>query len=369
MPKPGSLRTFSLKQLPGGETRFRTRSANLFIAGVGAVGGTLIKQLNQLEAERYDLHVVGLCNNTKVKWREEEVSTDELYGGRAKKWDEIIAHLKMIRKEPRPLVFVDVTGSREVADLYLELLESGIHLVTPSKIANTLDYEYFTRIKRAAEGRGLCYHYETTVGAGLPVIHSIEQLLESGDEIVEVTGVLSGTMTYLFNELENGVPFSRAILQARSLGYAEPDPRDDLSGEDVARKFLILARTCGLQMEREQLAVESLIPKTLQDVDANTFISRIPNYDHEWNERIQLEKEQGRTLRYAGSLSKGRVNIGIKSVEKSSALGGLTGTNNLVQIRSRRYYDQPLIIQGPGAGKEVTAAGVLADIQKILNRL
>ncbi|MEX0890260.1 MAG: hypothetical protein WD315_02255 [Balneolaceae bacterium] len=369
MAPSGSLRTFSLKQLPGGEAHFRSRSVNLFIAGVGAVGGTLIKQLNQLDHRRYDLHVIGLCNNTKVKWREEEVSTDELYGGRAKNWSEILTHLREIRQENRPLIFVDVTGSREVADLYLELLESGIHVVTPSKIANTLEFEYFSKLKRAADDRGINYYYEATVGAGLPVIHSIENLLESGDEIVDVTGVLSGTMTYLFNELEQGSPFSRAVLQARKLGYAEPDPRDDLSGEDVARKFLIIARTCGLPLERSQIDVQSLIPDELKRVDANEFISRFPEYDTEWSDRIAQELQNKRTLRYTGSLSNGNVSIGIEAVNQTSALGSLTGTNNLVQIRTRRYYDQPLIIQGPGAGKEVTAAGVLADIQKIVNHL
>lgn len=360
-------RAFKLKKLPGGKSGLKPYSANVFIAGVGAVGGALINQFNSLDRQKYDINVIGLCNSTKVRWRGPEVSVDELYGGKSKNWSEIVEKLiESAATEETPLIFVDATGSLEVAELYLELLENGVHVVTPSKIANTLDHSYFRRLKIAAERSGVRYHYETTVGAGLPVIHSIESFIETGDEIIDIDGVVSGTMTYLFNQLENGTRFSRAVLQARSLGYAEPDPRDDLSGEDVARKFLIIARTCGLELERHQIEVESLIPDQLSDVDANAFLSLFSDYDKEWTERIKQEQKEGRTLRYTGRLKDGKVNVGIESVSLDSAIGQLTGTNNLIQIRTRRYYDQPLIIQGPGAGKEVTAAGILADIQKVL---
>ncbi|MEX2585198.1 MAG: hypothetical protein WD315_02315 [Balneolaceae bacterium] len=363
-----SSRAFKLKKLPGGKSIHKTKSANVFIAGVGAVGGALINQFNKLDSRKFDINVIGLCNSTKVKWRGHEITTDELYGGKSKNWSEIVETLKQIKQEDIPLVFVDATGSLEVAELYLELLENGIHVVTPSKIANTIGQSYFESLRAAALKNGVRYHFETTVGAGLPVIHSIESLLDTGDEIIEISGVVSGTMTYLFNQLEQGTRFSRAVLQARSLGYAEPDPRDDLSGEDVARKFLIIARTCGLELERSDIQVESLIPEKLKDVDSGSFLSLFSDYDQEWTSRIEEEKSNGRTLRYSGSLKNGKIRIGIESVDKNSAIGQLTGTNNLIQIKTRRYYDQPLIIQGPGAGKEVTAAGILADIQKVLKR-
>jgi aspartokinase/homoserine dehydrogenase 1 len=162
--------------------------------------------------------------------------------------------------------------------------------------------------------------------------------------------------------LEQGVPFSDAIIQARQKGYAEPDPRDDLSGEDVARKFLTLARTLGLKIERDQLEVESLIPVELQDVDQSTFLDRLHKYDSIWNCRIRTAAERGETLRYTGILEDGKITIGIQSVPRNSSLGQLKGTDNLIQIYSEFYNQTPLVIQGPGAGKEVTAAGVLSDI-------
>jgi homoserine dehydrogenase len=361
-----SSRALKLKRIPGGKNYIKPATANIFIAGVGAVGGALIKQFNKLDHLKYDLKVIGFCNSTKVKWRDGKISTDELYGGKPKQWDDIIAKLQSFQGESTPVIFVDATGSLEVANLYLELLESGIHVVTPSKLANTTDQSYYNSLKRASDINNVRYYYETTVGAGLPVIQTLRNLIESGDRVIEVSGVLSGTMTYLFQELERGVKFSKAVVKARSLGYAEPDPRDDLSGEDVARKFLIIARTCGLEIERQDIEVETLIPDKLKNVDPNSFMSHFADYDQEWQDRISSEIKSGKTLRYTGTFKDNKIVIGIESVQKESNLGRLFGTNNLIQIKTERYFDQPLVIQGPGAGKEVTAAGVLADIQKVM---
>lgn len=361
-----SSRALKLKKIPGGKTNVKPKSANIFLAGVGAVGGALINQFNQLDQSRYELNVIGFCNSTRVKWRGREITKDELYGGKPKKWDDIIVNLNDYKQADIPVIFVDATGSLEVAELYLELLENGIHIVTPSKIANTIDQAYYNSLQIASSRNGVRYYYETTVGAGLPVIQSITNLIESGDKIIEINGVLSGTMTYLFQQLENGVSFSRAVLQARSLGYAEPDPRDDLSGEDVARKFLIIARTCGLNLEKDEIDVESLIPEKLNGMDSNSFLSYFSDYDQVWKDRFEKEISKGRTLRYTGSFRDEKIRIGIESVRQDSAFGRLDGTNNLIRIKTDRYYDQPLIIQGPGAGKEVTAAGILSDIQRIL---
>ena len=176
-------------------------------------------------------------------------------------------------------------------------------------------------------------------------------------------------MTYLFNQLEQGIPFSKAIIDAREKGYAEPDPRDDLSGEDVARKFLTLARTLGINIEREELKVESLIPKELKNVDGKTFLEKLPDYDSEWKQRIQAAKDRNNTLRYTGKLKNGNITIGIESVSKDSPLGQLKGTDNLIQIFTGFYNETPLVIQGPGAGKEVTASGVLSDIIKTADQI
>jgi len=338
----------------------------IFLAGVGTVGETFLRQVSG----NASCSVIGLCNSRNVRWPDPE---DEPYDGNSadlhlwqgedKNWDSILRKLAYF--ETGSVIFVDTTGSREVAELYGTLLSLGIHVVTPSKIANTRSQRQFDELHELARKNDTEFRYETNVGAGLPVIRTVKSLIESGDEILEITGVLSGTMTWVFSQLDKGESFSRSVIRARSLGYAEPDPRDDLSGEDVARKFLILARICGYRMESSDIGVESLIPSSLQDVDAATFLERLLEADDEWKERIDTVQARGNVLRYTGVLKNGTVRVGLQEVPKGSPAGLLTGTTNLIQIKSRRYQDQPLIIQGPGAGKEVTAAGVLADVLRI----
>jgi aspartokinase/homoserine dehydrogenase 1 len=337
----------------------------LFIAGVGAVGGTLLKQVSKIKTTQ-PVRVLGVCNRKHTLWFErsqQNYSLINLRRGPSKNWDEIID--KLTSYETGTVLFVDTTGGREVSDLYPRLLQKGIHVVTASKLANSQSQAAFDELHYISQAGNTRFLYETNVGAGLPIIQTIEDLLQTGDTIHELTGVLSGTMTFLFSELEKGRSFSDTVIKARTLGYAEPDPRDDLSGEDVARKFLILARKCGLRIEREDLDVESLIPNSLQDADSATFLERLGEADSVWADRITEATEKNQTLRYTGSLKNGKIKIGVEAVSKDSSLGQLAGTNNLLLIKSDRYSDQPLIIQGPGAGKEVTAAGVLADILKI----
>lgn len=342
-----------------------TRVKKIFIAGVGAVGSTLLKQLSA-HGKDQSLRVLGVCNRKHVLWynhSQSDYTLHQLLKGPEKEWNQIID--KLSSYEEGSVVFVDATGSMETAEIYPRLLKNYIHVVTPSKLANTQSQESFEMLHRLAEEKDLHFLYETNVGAGLPIVNSIKNLIQTGDEIIEISGVLSGTMTYLFSELDSGKKFSESVIKARSLGYAEPDPRDDLSGEDVARKFLILARICGFKLEREDLEVESLIPDELKDVDSTTFLEKLHQFDQEWANRVTKAEKEGRRLRYTGILTNGKIKIGISEAEKNSSLGQLTGTNNLVQIKTKRYYDQPLIIQGPGAGKEVTAAGILGDILAI----
>lgn len=337
----------------------------LFIAGVGAVGNTLLKQVSRYGTEK-SLRVLGVCNSKHLLWYDRvqsSYSLRDLLRAPELDWEMVIE--KLTSYEKGSVVFVDTTGNLEISELYPRLFENQIHVVTPSKLANTRKQEQFDLLHRLAAENGVEFLYETNVGAGLPIISSIKSLTQTGDEILELSGVLSGTMTYLFSELDKGGTFSETVLKARRLGYAEPDPRDDLSGEDVARKFMILARACGHRIEREQLQVESLIPKDLQDVDATTFLERLHEYDDEWKHKCEDASNENKTLRYVGRYYNGKVEIGIQSVPVSSSLGQLKGTTNLISIRSRRYNDQPLVIQGPGAGKEVTAAGVLADLLSI----
>ncbi|MFU8811694.1 MAG: hypothetical protein ACNA78_01935 [Balneolaceae bacterium] len=335
----------------------------VFIAGTGAVGNTLIRQFREVQTGSH--WVAGICNSKRVFWYAspaQNISQRDLNRGVPRNWESVVRELAGFEAAP---VFVDATGAQEVADLYPQLLKSGIHVVTASKLANSGSQAHFRTLASLSQSNGAHFLYETNVGAGLPIIGAIQQLTASNDTILSIRGVLSGTMTYLFSELDAGVPFSKAVLKARQLGYAEPDPRDDLSGEDVARKMMILARTAGLIVERDQVEVENLTPEPLRDADSTRFLDTLSDYDNEWRERLDTLKERGQTLRYIGELEGGTIRVGLREVDLNSPFGRLSGTNNLVVIRSRRYNDQPLIIQGPGAGKEVTAAGLMADIMNI----
>lgn len=354
-----------LKAYKQGNPEEAKQVKKIFIAGVGAVGSTLLKQISENGSQK-SLRVLGVCNRKHVLWYDHsqtEYTLEKLLKAPRRDWESILQKLTSYSKGS--VIFVDATGSLETTKIYPKLLKQNIHVVTPSKLANTQSQDDFESLHGLAHEKNVQFLYETNVGAGLPIVNPIKSLIQTGDEIIEISGVLSGTMTYLFSELDKGNSFSDSVIKARSLGYAEPDPRDDLSGEDVARKFLILARICGYKLERDDLEVESLIPGQLQDVDATTFLEELYKFDKDWSERVSKADQSGNTLRYTGVLRNGKISVGISEVSKSSALGQLKDTNNLVQIKTKRYYDQPLIIQGPGAGKEVTAAGILADIHSI----
>lgn len=343
---------------------------DLFVAGTGAVGQTLLDQLKNIEPDGIRFRLLGVCNSRNTLWDDKGLTFNsglDWSKSDDTNWDRLTT--KLTQPFRHNLIFVDATGSEEVARLYPELFSNGIHIVTPSKLANTFEQSFFDKLQALIAKNNISFRFETTVGAGLPVISTLEDLQAGGDQISEISGVVSGTMTYLFNQLEKGVAFSDAIIEAREQGYAEPDPRDDLSGEDVARKFLTLARIVGLKIERDDLEVESLIPDQLQEVDQNTFLEELHHYDSDWKQRIQAAQECNETLRYTGQLKDGKINIGIQSVPKDSPLGQLEGTDNLIQIFSSLYHQTPLIIQGAGAGKKVTAAGVFSDILKTANSL
>ncbi|MEQ9091291.1 MAG: hypothetical protein RIE52_09380 [Balneola sp.] len=336
----------------------------VFIAGNGAIGGTLIRQINHLNNALFQVKIIGICNSKKVIWNPDpDLFHEKLkYSDEETNWENITNKLALY---PEGLIFVDATGSEIVARQYLKLLTQGIHITTPSKRANTFEQSYFDELKVFQKPGKAQYKYETAVGAGLPVINTINNLIESGDSITKITGVVSGTMTYIFNQLQQGVPFSEIIKSAKKEGYSEPDPRDDLSGEDVARKFLIMARTCGYKFERDQIKVESLVPKELIDYQINGFLDHLSFYDDHWKNRNSQALLNNKRLRYTGEFTPDGIEIGIKEVPTDSPLGGLRKTDNLIQIYSERYSDSPIVIQGPGAGKEVTAAGVLSDIIEI----
>ncbi|MDR9417824.1 hypothetical protein [Gracilimonas sp.] len=345
------------------ESKKHKKTLSIFVAGIGAVGGTLLKQITGLKHSSFDLDIIGICNSRFVRWypsKKELNISSEIQKDTETNWDEITK--KLIARSDDNIIFVDATGSKTVAEIYSELLKHGIHIATPSKRANSLSQHYFDELIQSSKKGRSHYRFETAVGAGLPIISTLKTLLNSGDEITKISGVASGTMTFLFTQLQNGTPFSEAVRKAKAGGYSEPDPRNDLSGEDVARKFLILARTCGYQFERNQIRVDTLVPEKLIELSSQEFLERLPDYDSHWKSRNAQAMVNNRKLRYVGEFTPEGISVGVKEVKADSPLANLKGTDNLLQIYTRRYADSPIVVQGPGAGKEVTAAGVLGDI-------
>ncbi|MEX0721370.1 MAG: hypothetical protein WD059_11925 [Balneolaceae bacterium] len=336
---------------------------SLFVAGVGAIGGALLQQVKELNHPLFEVEVIGLCNSRFTNWNPDLAKLNgevKLLNGEQTDWEEIPHQL--IKKSSGNLIFVDATGSEVAARQYKKLLNSGVHVVTPSKRANTFGQLYFDELAGANAAGKAQYRYETAVGAGLPIISTLKTLIDSGDKITEISGVASGTMTYIFTQLQNGIPFSKVVRQAKDQGYSEPDPRDDLSGEDVARKFLILARASGFTFERDQIQVETLVPEELIQLSINEFLDKLPEYDDHWKSRNAQALVNNAKLRYVGTFTPDGIKVGIQEVPADAPLGGLKGTDNLLQFYTKRYSESPIVIQGPGAGRGVTAAGVLGDV-------
>ena len=263
-------------------------------------------------------------------------------------------------------VIVDCTASGDVALHYADWLNRGIHVVTPNKKANSGAYAYYDSLKRARRGSGTHYLYEATVGAGLPVIQTLRDLRETGDEITSIEGIFSGTLAYLFNVFDGSAPFSSIVLTAKSKGYTEPDPRDDLSGLDVARKLIILGREMGLKLEMADVKVEGLVPKALEKCDIDEFLRRLPEFDGDMARILADARKNNQVLRYVGRLSAdGKATVGLTRLDANHAFAHIALTDNVVRYATRRYCDNPLIVQGPGAGPEVTAGGVFSDLLRL----
>src|SRR6185503_821697 len=241
---------------------------------------------------------------------------------------------------------------------------------TPNKKANSGELAAYSALREARRAAGSHYLYETTVGAGLPIIQTLRDLRETGDEIVSIEGILSGTLAYLFNVFDGSTPFSRIVREAKARGYTEPDPRDDLSGMDVARKLIILGREMGLGLELADVAVESLVPPALARCSIEEFIERLSEFDGDMQTRYQKAKAEQQVLRYIGRLeASGRATVGLTRLDARHAFANISLTDNVVRFATHRYCDNPLIVQGPGAGPAVTAGGVFADLLRLATYL
>jgi bifunctional aspartokinase / homoserine dehydrogenase 1 len=344
------------------------------LIGPGGVGGHLLDQLAaeipRLAAEsRLDLRVRAVAGSQRMVLAPRVVDLsawrDTLQHGTPTDLDAFTAH---VQAEHLPhAVIIDCSGVQEVASRYTDWLSRGIHVVTPSKLAASgplADWRRLHEVRRAAGSR---YLGETTVGAGLPIIQTLRDLRQTGDEIIAIEGILSGTLAFLFNGYDGSRPFSAIVKEARALGYTEPDPRDDLSGRDVARKLVILAREMGLELELEQVAVESLVPEALAGGTIDEFLDGLADHDGAMLARLEAARAREHVLRYVARLDghDGAAAVGLAELPRNHPFAYARLTDNVVQFVTRRYQDNPLVVQGPGAGPAVTAAGVFADLLRL----
>jgi aspartokinase/homoserine dehydrogenase 1 len=348
------------------------------IIGPGTVGRVLLDQLASQstrlrEQFNVDLRVRGILASKRMllaaqsvelgKWREQFESAAV-----PADLDRFVEH---VRVDYLPhTVLIDCTASGDIGRRYQEWFAQGIHIVTPNKKANSAELSFYRALREARRTSGARYLYEATVGAGLPVIQTLRDLRETGDDITSIEGIFSGTLAYLFNIYDGRVAFSEIVRDAKQRGYTEPDPRDDLSGMDVARKLIILGREIGLELELTDVAVESLVPPDLQGGSIEDFLQHLPKHDGKMRERLDAARSRGKVLRYVGSLSaEGKASVGLVELEAKHAFANIALTDNVVRFATRRYCDNPLIVQGPGAGPEVTAGGVFADLLRLATYL
>ena len=342
---------------------------NIFICGVGTVGAQLIEQIQQqqstlLSEQHLQLNVVGIANSRKAIFDAEGI---DLNTYREQLQNAAPLDLTTISQQLGTLynsVFVDCTASEEVAGTYLQLLNNNISVVTANKIAASSDYRYYQALKQTAIKRGVKFLYETNVGAGLPIIGTINDLRNSGDKILRIEAVLSGTLNFIFNELAADVPFSETIRRAKEQGYSEPDPRIDLSGKDVIRKLVILAREAGYQVEQEDVEKQLFVPADYFEGSLEDFWSRLSELDNAFEQGRQELEKNGLRWRFVAKMEDGKTSVGLQTVDASHPFYQLEGSNNIILITTERYHDYPMMIRGYGAGAGVTAAGVFANIMQ-----
>jgi aspartokinase/homoserine dehydrogenase 1 len=344
---------------------------NLFICGIGTVGGNLIEQIRSQydtlkETRQLKLNVVGIASSKKAIFNRDGI---DLSNYREQLQDSDISSLKreVIGMNIFNSVFVDCTASEQVAGLYQDFLDHNISVVTANKIAASSAYENYARLKQTALKRGVKFLFETNVGAGLPIIGTINDLLNSGDKILRIEAVLSGTLNFIFNTISKDIPFSETVRLAKEKGYSEPDPRIDLCGKDVIRKLVILTREAGYKVEQEDVEKHLFMPDAFFEGTLDAFWQNLPSLDADFEARRQeLDQEQKR-WRFVAKMEGGKTSVSLEAVGPRHPFYGLEGSNNIVLLTTERYKEYPMLIQGYGAGAGVTAAGVFANIMSIAN--
>jgi bifunctional aspartokinase / homoserine dehydrogenase 1 len=350
-------------------------TVSIGIIGPGLVGGALLDQLasqvQRLARDfKLDLRVRGISSTKKMLLAKSEIGLSgwrDAYKSTTEAAD-LARFAEHVHADHLPhAIIIDCSASTDIAKLYPEWLAAGIHVVTPNKRANTLDMAFYDRLQQSRRSGGSHYLYEATVGAGLPVIQTLRDLRETGDEIRRIEGILSGTLAYLFNVWDGSTPFSTVVRDAKARGYTEPDPRDDLSGVDFARKIVILGREMGLRLEMSDVQLEGLVPAALANSSVDEFLARLPEFDAPMLKRLEAARARGKVLRYVGTLdaATSKATVGLVELDRSHTFANINLTDNVVRFTTSRYNQNPLVVQGPGAGSDVTAGGVFADLLRV----
>ncbi|PRP68363.1 homoserine dehydrogenase family protein [Nonlabens agnitus] len=349
------------------------KTIHLYIFGLGNVGSKLIQQV--LESHEFfkkqqhlNLRIVGLANSRRVYTTSKGITAD---------WKNEFSKHSQVREEKSfyefsedyqvPKIAIDATASKELSKFYPEIAGQGFHIVTANKIANTLSQEFYDQLRAILNSQNLKFEYETNVGAGLPIVQTVRDLYHSGEQVFAINGVFSGSLGYIFNRYsQEDVLFSQVVMDALQNGFTEPDPREDLSGNDVARKLLVLAREAGLKLEFEDIEIENLVVPQLQTYSLNQFLTELSSLDEQMQQR-KNDLKPNEVLRHLGQLDvrNQTLTVSLQAVSKDSPAGQLQGSDGFFEIYSESYTKEPLVIKGAGAGREVTARGLLSDIVKI----
>jgi aspartokinase/homoserine dehydrogenase 1 len=354
------------------------KTLHLFLVGTGLIGKALLNQLSGQEKylTKYKglrIKLMGIANSRKqlinaqgISFQEAIHSLEEF--GDESQIDQFVMGIKELNLPNS--VFADCTADKLIYQQYLGLFNANISVVTPNKVANSGPYQLYAALHQTALAKGVKFLYETNVGAGLPVINTLQGLIASGDRFIKIEGVLSGTLSFIFNQFVPGKSFAEVVKQAKEKGYTEPDPREDLSGMDVARKILILSREIGLKLEFSDITIEKIIPQNCQDASTvDDFFVELDKSNAFFENMVNEAYQQGKVLRYIATLENQKITIGLKAIDEKHPFYQMDGADNVIAFTTKRYFDRPLVIKGPGAGAEVTASGVFADIVSLGSNL